>query len=70
MRARCCGASRLHGVDVGDRWQRLVEAWEPRIDDAWYSFNDTHAMMSFVGAGRSDLRREAAGGHGAIRAAG
>jgi tetratricopeptide (TPR) repeat protein len=46
---------RLHGVDEGNRWQRLVEVWEPRIDDAWYSFNDTHAMMCFVGAGRSDL---------------
>jgi tetratricopeptide (TPR) repeat protein len=46
---------RLHGVDVGDRWQRLVAVWEPHIEDAWYSFNDIHAMMSFVGAGRNDL---------------
>jgi tetratricopeptide (TPR) repeat protein len=46
---------RLHGVDVGDRWQRLAVVWEPHIEDAWYSFNDTHAMMSFVGAGRNDL---------------
>ena len=45
----------LHGVDVGDRWQRLVVVWEPHIEDAWYSFNDAHAMMSFVGAGRNDL---------------
>jgi hypothetical protein len=45
----------LHGVDVGDRWQRLVAVWEPHIEDAWYSFNDVHAMMSFVGAGRTDL---------------
>ncbi len=45
----------LHGVDVGDRWQRLAEAWAPRIDDAWYAFNDAHAMMAFVGAGRNDL---------------
>lgn len=46
---------KLHGVDVGDRWQRLAEIWEPRIDDAWYVFNDCHAMMAFVGAGRDDL---------------
>ncbi len=46
---------RLHGVDVGDRWQRLAVVWEPHIEDAWYSFNDAHAMMSFVGAGRNDL---------------
>lgn len=46
---------KLHEVDVGNRWQRMAEAWEPRIDDAWYSFNDTHAMMAFAGAGRRDL---------------
>ncbi len=48
---------KLHGVDVGRRWQRLAEAWEPRIDDGWYSFNDTHAMMAFAGAARDDLSR-------------
>lgn len=46
---------KLHGVDVGLRWQRMAEAWEPRIDDAWYAFNDAHAMMAFTGAGRDDL---------------
>jgi tetratricopeptide (TPR) repeat protein len=46
---------KLHEVDVGNRWQRMAEVWEPRIDDAWYSFNDTHAMMAFAGAGRRDL---------------
>ena len=45
----------LQGVDVGDRWQPMVKVWEPLIDDAWYAFNDTHAMMSFVGSGRDDL---------------
>ena len=45
----------LQGVDVGDRWQGLVEVWEPQIDRAWYVFNDCHAMMAFVGAGRDDL---------------
>jgi tetratricopeptide (TPR) repeat protein len=48
---------KLHEVDVGDRWQRMADAWEPRIEDAWYSFNDTHAMMAFAGAGRTDLAR-------------
>ena len=46
---------KLHDVDVGDRWQRMADVWEPRIEDAWYAFNDTHAMMAFVGAGRADL---------------
>jgi len=46
---------KLHEVDVGSRWHRIAEVWEPRIDDAWYTFNDTHAMMAFAGAGRRDL---------------
>lgn len=46
---------KLHGVDVGNRWLRMAEAWEPRIDDGWYALNDTHAMMAFAGAGRRDL---------------
>jgi tetratricopeptide (TPR) repeat protein len=45
----------LHGVSVGKRWHRLCELWEPRLDDAWYAFNDWHALMAFVGAGRDDL---------------
>jgi tetratricopeptide (TPR) repeat protein len=45
----------LQGVDVGDRWQPMAKVWEPLIEDAWYAFNDTHAMMAFVGAGRDDL---------------
>lgn len=45
----------LHGVDVGSRWAPLAEAWAPRVDDGWYAFNDTHAMMAFAAAGRSDL---------------
>ena len=47
----------LHGVDVGRRWQRLAQAWEPHIEDAWYAFNDSHAMMAFAGAGREELAR-------------
>ncbi len=44
----------LHGIDVGNRWQRMADVWERRIDDAWYSFNDMHAMMAFAGAGRRE----------------
>ncbi|MBO6784209.1 MAG: tetratricopeptide repeat protein, partial [Alphaproteobacteria bacterium] len=45
---------RLHldGVDVGDRWAGLADTWEGTIDDGYYAFNDVHAMMAFVGAGR------------------
>jgi hypothetical protein len=43
----------LRGVDVGDRWEALADAWEPVADAAIYAFNDAHAMMAFVGAGRN-----------------
>jgi hypothetical protein len=45
---------RLHlgGVDVGGRWQKLADNWEPKAGAANYAFNDAHAMMAFVGAGR------------------
>jgi len=45
---------RLHldGVDVGDRWVGLADTWEGTVEDGYYAFNDAHAMMAFVGAGR------------------
>ena len=36
----------------GARWNELVDAWQPSIDGGWYAFNDIHAMMAFVAAGR------------------
>lgn len=42
----------LRGVDVGNRWGELADAWEPLAADAHYAFNDAHAMMAFVAAGR------------------
>jgi hypothetical protein len=42
----------LRGVDVGDRWTAAADAWEPMADDGYYAFNDMHAMMAFIGAGR------------------
>jgi tetratricopeptide (TPR) repeat protein len=45
----------LRGADVGDRWQELAGAWEQTVSDGFYAFNDVHAMMAFVGAGRFDL---------------
>ena len=47
----------LQGLDVGERWQPLADAWEARIEDGWYAFNDMHAMMAFAGAGRSGAAR-------------
>lgn len=45
---------RLHldEVDVGARWDELADTWEGTVEDGYYAFNDVHAMMAFVGAGR------------------
>ncbi|HET7525670.1 MAG TPA: tetratricopeptide repeat protein, partial [Burkholderiaceae bacterium] len=44
----------LRGVDVGNRWQSLAQRWTAVADAGNYAFNDLHAMMAFVGAGRHD----------------
>ena len=44
----------LRGVDVGNRWQAVADAWEPVAEAGLYAFNDVHAVMAFVGAGRPD----------------
>ncbi|GAA0437905.1 tetratricopeptide repeat protein [Streptomyces luteireticuli] len=45
---------RLHlaGTDTGGRWSALADAWAQRRDGAHYAFNDAHAVMAYVGAGR------------------
>jgi tetratricopeptide (TPR) repeat protein len=45
---------RLHmsGHDVGDRWQELAAAWDSHADGRTYPFNDWHAAMVYLGAGR------------------
>ena len=51
---------RLHldGIDVGDRWAAIADAWaEKTEDESWYVFNDMHAAMAFVGAGRLEHAR-------------
>lgn len=42
----------LRGVDVGARWMPLADAWQPLARDGFYAFNDAHAVMALVGAGR------------------
>jgi len=42
----------LQGVDVGARWQALADSWAPVATAGNYAFNDMHAVMAFVGAGR------------------
>jgi len=45
---------RLHlaGVDTGGRWQELAGAWDAHADGGSYAFNDWHAAMAWLGAGR------------------
>lgn len=38
------------GGTAGPRWRELADRWSARIDDAFCSFNDVHAMLAFVGA--------------------
>ena len=50
---------RLMGVDVGDRWTRLLPAWPAEAPDAgFYCFNDLHAVLVHIGAERLDLAHQ------------
>ncbi|TAN15008.1 MAG: tetratricopeptide repeat protein [Rhizobiaceae bacterium] len=44
-------------VDVGDRWGPLAQNWLPFATAGNYAFNDVHAMMAFIGAGKWDAAR-------------
>ena len=46
----------LEGVDTGSRFATLADEWEARLDRdrGFYAFNDAHAMLAFVAAGRTD----------------
>jgi len=60
----------LRRIDVGKRWKELANSYEPMAEDAYYAFNDVHAMMAFVADGRDTaakrllaaLERRVAGG--------
>ncbi|WP_328940398.1 tetratricopeptide repeat protein [Streptomyces sp. NBC_00250] len=43
---------RLAGRESGPRFVALADAWAARADPPFYAFNDVHAVMSYVGAGR------------------
>ena len=42
----------LRGVDVGERWQSLADDWDAMQEDGHYAFNDVHALLALLGAGR------------------
>ncbi len=57
----------LEGVDVDDRFQKLAATWERAGEDAIYAFNDLHAIMAFLGAGRgADAERTLKAMRGAV----
>jgi hypothetical protein len=46
---------RLHlvGHDVGGRWSEVASCWDRHVDGGSYPFNDWHAVMAYLGAGRA-----------------
>ena len=42
----------LSGHEVGDRWEEVADAWDAHADGVLYPFNDLHAVMAYLGAGR------------------
>jgi tetratricopeptide (TPR) repeat protein len=48
----------LRGVETEPRWQALASDWEASGELDHYAFNDVHAVMAYLGAGRiSDAER-------------
>jgi tetratricopeptide (TPR) repeat protein len=66
----------VRGVELGDRWDELAEAWAELACDGLYAFNDAHAAMALIGGRRGGvletlrhtMRREAESGSGSNRA--
>ncbi len=42
----------LLGGDPGERWDELADTWTQHADGKCYPFNDVHAAMAYIGAGR------------------
>ncbi len=42
----------LRGAPLGARWAAVADGWAPLARAGNYAFNDAHAVMAFVGAGR------------------
>ena len=44
----------LAGHDDGGRWTEVAAAWDAHADGRLYPFNDVHAVMAYLGAGRDE----------------
>ena len=48
----------MAGCEVADRWAEVAETWDKHADGKLYPFNDWHAAMAYLGAGRdADVER-------------
>jgi tetratricopeptide (TPR) repeat protein len=48
----------MTGCEVADRWRELATTWDAHADGRSYPFNDWHAVMAYLGAGRdADVQR-------------
>jgi tetratricopeptide (TPR) repeat protein len=48
----------LRGVELGARAESVADAWADPSYHGYYAFNDAHAVMAFVAAGRLDSARQ------------
>ncbi|KAB2921956.1 MAG: tetratricopeptide repeat protein [Candidatus Contendobacter sp.] len=50
----------LLGIDTGARFQAVADQWEKKLDieRGYYAFNDVHALLAFLGAGRASAVRQ------------
>ena len=48
----------LDGDRQHERWAALAPAWGPKVAEPYYSFNDMHAVMAYIGADRLGDARE------------
>jgi tetratricopeptide (TPR) repeat protein len=48
----------LRGIDVRSRFEAVADNWAPLAAAGNYAFNDLHAMIAFVGSGRSDAQQQ------------
>jgi len=51
----------LSGVEPGARWTHLADLWEPHLPSTGYAFNDWHAAMAWIAAGRRDALADTLG---------
>ncbi|MEM8972275.1 MAG: tetratricopeptide repeat protein [Pseudomonadota bacterium] len=42
----------MEGHDISDRWGAVAHCWDAHADGKLYPFNDWHAAMAYLGAGR------------------